>query len=140
MTDQADHEQHLCPNCQQALPLTHVDVVDVRAAVDADKLTENDVFKRTYIGHGRMSSVFVFQGHPGPFRSHVHVTHDEIGYVLKGSGSVTVGGVTRPVKPGDVWIIPANTPHGGEFGDAPEVLFISSPIDDPENQDRVWLD
>jgi hypothetical protein len=22
----------------------------------------------------------------------------------------------------------------------PQVLFISSPIDDPDNQDRVWLD
>ena len=136
----SEQEQHTCPTCQQVLPLTHVDVVDVAAALEQDQLTADDVFKRTYLGHGRESSVFVFQGHPGPFRRHVHVTHDEIGYVLKGSGSVTVGGVTRPVKPGDVWIIPANTPHGGEFGDAPEVLFISSPIDDPENQDRVWLD
>lgn len=41
---------------------------------------------------------------------------------------------------GDVWVIPANTPHGGQFEDAPQVLFISSPIDDPDNQDRVWLD
>jgi quercetin dioxygenase-like cupin family protein len=142
MTDLAEHthETHLCPNCQQALPHTRIDVVDVAAAVEADKLTDDDVFKRTYIGHGKMSSVFVFQGNPGPFRRHVHTTHDEIGYVLAGSGSVTVGGVTRPVKPGDVWIIPANTPHSGEFGDAPQVLFISSPIDDPDNQDRVWLD
>jgi quercetin dioxygenase-like cupin family protein len=139
MTSQPEH-QHLCPTCQQVLPLTKVDVVDVEAAVAADALTADDVFKRTYIGHGSQSSVFVFQGHPGPFRGHVHTTHDEIGYVLAGSGSVTVGGTTRPVKPGDVWIIPANTPHSGEFGDAPRVLFISSPIDDPHNQDRVWLD
>ena len=40
----------------------------------------------------------------------------------------------------DVWVIPANTPHGGQFEDEPQVLFISSPIDDPDNQDRVWLD
>ena len=84
--------------------------------------------------------MFVFQGHAGPFRTHVHTTHDEIGYVLEGTGSVTVGGVTRPVKTGDVWVIPANTPHGGQFEDAPQVLFISSPIDDPDNQDRVWLE
>lgn len=133
-------EAHICPTCQQSLPWTTVDVVDVRAAVDADKLAEADPFKRTYIGHGRSSSVFVFQGHPGPFRKHVHVTHDEIGYVLAGSGSVTVGDVTRPVKPGDVWVIPASTPHSGEFGGPCEVLFISSPIDDPQNPDRVWLD
>ena len=120
--------------------LTKVDVVDVAAAVDADKLTDDDVFKRTYLGHGSQSSVFVFQGHPGPFRTHVHETHDEIGYVLQGSGSVTVGGVTRPVKPGDVWVIPAGTPHGGQFGDPPQVLFISSPIDDPgqSSQTRSW--
>lgn len=135
----AEH-RHLCPTCQQALPLTKVDFVDVARAVEADRLTEADVFRRTYIGHGTQSSVFVFQGHAGPFRSHVHVTHDEIGYVLEGSGSVTVGGVTRPVKQGDVWVIPANTPHGGQFDTPPQVLFISSPIDDPDNQDRVWID
>lgn len=134
------HEAHTCPTCQQSLPMTKVDVIDVEAAVAADALTEADPFKRTYLGHGRTSSVFVFQGHPGPFRRHVHRTHDEIGYVLAGSGSVTVGGVTRPVKPGDIWVIPANTPHGAAFEDAPQVLFISSPIDDPENQDREWVD
>ena len=134
------HDAFNCPTCQQRLPHTRIDVVDVAAAVEADLLTEADVFKRTYIGHGTQSSVFVFQGHPGPFRRHVHETHDEIGYVLRGSGQVTVGGVTRPVKPGDVWIIPAGTPHGGAFEDAPQVLFISSPLDDPDHQDRVWLD
>ena len=67
--------------------LTKIDVIDVAAAVEADKLTDAEVFKRTYLGHGSQSSVFVFQGHAGPFRSHVHETHDEIGYVLEGTGS-----------------------------------------------------
>ena len=105
---------YLCPTCQQHIPHARIDVVDVAAAVAADKLTEADVFRRTYLGHGTQSSVFVFQGHPGPFRTHVHTTHDEIGYVLEGTGEVRVGGVTRPVKKGDVWVIPANTPHGGQ--------------------------
>lgn len=131
---------YVCPCCQQSEPMTKVDVIGVRQAIEGDKLTKQDVFKRTYLGHGRQSSVFVFQGHPGPFRKHIHVTHDEIGYVLAGSGSVSVGAETRPVHPGDVWVIPANTPHSGEFGDTCEVLFISSPIDDPLNPDRVWLD
>lgn len=35
----------------------------------------------------------------------------------------------------------ANIPHAGEFQSDPvEVLFISSPMDDPDNPDRVWLD
>lgn len=133
-------DEHRCPNCQQASPMTKIDVIDVEAAWKADALTDADAFKRTYLGHGSMSSAFVFQGHPGPFKRHVHETHDEIGYVLAGSGSVTVGGTTRPVKPGDVWIIPAGIQHEGAFGDPCRVLFISSPIDDPDNPDRVWLD
>jgi quercetin dioxygenase-like cupin family protein len=120
--------------------MTKVDVVNVRESVEKDKLSSDDPFKRTYLGHGRQSSVFVFQGHPGPFRKHIHVTHDEIGYVLSGNGSVSVGDVTQPVRPGDVWVIPSNTAHSGEFGNGCEVLFISSPIDDPANPDRVWLD
>ena len=64
--------------------LTKVDVIDVEAAVEADKLTEADVFKRTYLGHGTQSSVFVFQGHPGPFRTHVHRTHDEMAMCWQG--------------------------------------------------------
>jgi quercetin dioxygenase-like cupin family protein len=130
-----------CPCCQQPIKKAKVDVQSVQKAVEADKLTAKDTFKRTYIGHGLQSSVFVFQGHKGPFRKHVHVTHDEIGYVLKGSGKVMVGNLVREVRPGDVWVIPANTPHAGEFeGEPVEVLFISSPMDDPDNPDRVWLD
>lgn len=130
-----------CSCCQQPVKRTRVDIQSVRKTVESDKLTEKDAFKRSYIGHGLQSSVFVFQGHKGPFRKHVHVTHDEIGYVLTGSGKVTVGDLVREVKEGDVWVIPANTPHAADFESDPvEVLFISSPMDDPDNPDRVWLD
>jgi unsaturated pyranuronate lyase len=131
---------YVCPCCQQSQPMTKVDVINVAEAISKDKLMKDDPFRRSYLGHGRQSSVFVFQGHEGPFRKHIHVTHDEIGYVLKGSGSVTVGDETRPVRPGDVWVIPSNTPHSAEFGDPCDVLFISSPIDDPDNPDRIWVD
>jgi quercetin dioxygenase-like cupin family protein len=130
-----------CPCCQQESNRAKIDVQNVAQAVRKDKLTDKDSFKRTYIGHGLQSSVFVFQGHKGPFKKHVHVTHDEVGYVLKGSGKVMVGDLVREVQEGDIWVIPANTPHGGEFESEPtQVLFVSSPIDDPSNPDRVWLD
>src|SRR5687767_1067527 len=132
---------YLCPCCQQQLPWTGAAVVNTEEAVNTDALTADDAFKRTYVGHGKQSSVFIFLGHKGPFRKHIHVTHDEIGYVLAGSGSVTIGDETHPVHPGDVWVIPSNTPHSAEFGDEPvRVLFVSAPIDDPDNQDRIWLD
>jgi len=76
-----------------------------------------------------------------PVQRKIDLTHYENrNHFLEGTGSMTVDGVTHPVKKGDVWVIPANTPHGGQFEDAPQVLFISSPIDDPDDQDRVWID
>lgn len=133
--------EYVCPTCQQPQMRTRVDVRSVKEAVGADPLGAADPFKRTYLGHGRTSSVFVFQGHAGPFRKHVHLNHDEIGYVLAGSGKVVIGEVVRQVRAGDVWVIPANTPHAGEFADEPVlVLFVSSPQEDPDHPDRVWLD
>ena len=121
-------------------PKPEINVINVENAIERDKLTPGDPFKRTYLGHARHSSVFVFQGHKGPFRTHVHVTHDEIGYVLSGSGKVRVGDLVREVRPGDVWIIPANVPHSGEFSEQTNVLFVSSPEDVPEYPDRIWLE
>ena len=121
-------------------PEPQVRFVRIADAVAADALTAADAFKRTYLGHGRLSSAFVFQGHPGPFKTHLHVTHDEIGIVLKGSGKVWVGDATHEVRAGDLWIIPANIPHGGEFGEPTQVLFVSAPMDHPVHQDRIWLD
>ena len=51
------------------VPWTTAPGLHDRVQLRTDKLTEADVFKRTYLGHGRQSSVFVFQGHPGPFRA-----------------------------------------------------------------------
>jgi quercetin dioxygenase-like cupin family protein len=121
-------------------PAPQIRFVNIKKMVENDKLTDKDVFKRTYLGHARMSSAFVFQGHKGPFKSHIHVTHDEIGIVLSGSGKVTVGGVTHDVNVGDLWIIPANIPHSGEFLEPTNVLFISSPQDHPVHQDRIWME
>lgn len=121
------------------IPDPAVTVTDAMAAVEADRLRPTETFRRTYLGHGLHSSAFVFQGRPGPFAAHVHTSHDEIGYVLEGTGTVRIGAVERAVRPGDVWVIPAGTPHGGDFKDAPIVLFASSPPDDPDDPDRVWL-
>lgn len=121
-------------------PKPEILVVNVEEAIRKDRLTEKDPFKRTYLGHARQSSVFVFQGHKGPFKRHIHVSHDEIGYVLSGAGIVRVGTLVREVRAGDIWVIPANVPHSGEFTEPTNVLFISSPEDVPEYPDRIWLE
>ena len=79
----------------------------------------------------------------GRARPHLHEHHESSVYVVSGRAGMWYGEGLREhmwMSAGDFLYIPANTPHGGAFEDAPQVLFISSPIDDPDNQDRVWID
>src|SRR6266513_1461874 len=92
-------------------PKPQIRIVNIKKMTELDKLTDKDVFKRTYLGHARMSSAFVFQRHKGPFKKHIHGSDDESGIVLSGSGEVTVGGVTYNVTVGDLCVIAANIPH-----------------------------
>jgi mannose-6-phosphate isomerase-like protein (cupin superfamily) len=42
---------------------------------------------------------------------HVHTGYDEVYYVLAGTGTITVGQETHPLRPGSVAVIPAGVPH-----------------------------
>jgi quercetin dioxygenase-like cupin family protein len=37
--------------------------------------------------------------------------HEQTGILLDGSLRFTVGGETKDLKPGDMWVIPGDTPH-----------------------------
>jgi len=58
---------------------------------------------------------------------HAH-PNEQIGTILKGSLSLTIGTEERIVKKGDCWCIPADVPHKGQCLDGPaEVLEVFSP-------------
>jgi len=46
-----------------------------------------------------------------------HKEKEQTFFILSGSGSVTVGEETKPVKPGDLVFVPRNTPHTTEAGE-----------------------
>jgi len=62
-------------------------------------------------------------------RPHYQKVSDEIYFVLRGQGRVTVGAATRELKEGDVVAIPKGTVHGFEnTGQEPcLVVFASGP-------------
>jgi quercetin dioxygenase-like cupin family protein len=37
--------------------------------------------------------------------------HEQTGILLRGAVRFTVGGETRDLQPGDMWVIPGDTPH-----------------------------
>ncbi len=74
-----------------------------------------------------MSLNFVtFPPHSG-FPSHVH-PEEQISIIREGEMDITVGSVTKRVKPGDVVVYPPDVPHEGTTYDQPcRVIDIFSP-------------
>ena len=55
--------------------------------------------------------------------------HEQAGAVISGEFELTIGGKTRWLKPGDIYIVPGGVEHGGRTGDAPaRILDIFSPV------------
>jgi quercetin dioxygenase-like cupin family protein len=60
--------------------------------------------------------------------NHSH-PHEQGGIMIEGEMEWTIGGETRVLKPGDIYIIPGDIEHSAKVGDKPvKVLDIFSPI------------
>src|ERR1700682_5045897 len=53
----------------------------------------------------------------GNVGTHMHPNHNEIQYILEGTGPIWLGDKEVKVKPGDLVIIPHGTQHGGRKPD-----------------------
>jgi unsaturated pyranuronate lyase len=82
---------------------------------------------RTTAGRGIMLSVVRLE--PGSaVADHAH-PHEQMGILLEGRLEFTVGGVTRVLRPGDLWRIPGGVVHGVRALDGPAVaLDVFHPI------------
>ncbi len=60
-------------------------------------------------GAGGVANVHVVNVTQGS--THVHTGYDEAYFVLSGSGTITLGQETHPLRPGTVAVIPAGVPH-----------------------------
>jgi quercetin dioxygenase-like cupin family protein len=61
-------------------------------------------------------------------RPHSH-PHEQMGVLLAGELTFTIGGETRTLQPGDMWRIPGNVVHSAVAGDEPvKALDVFHPI------------
>ncbi|HYF50478.1 MAG TPA: cupin domain-containing protein [Planctomycetota bacterium] len=85
-------------------------------------------------GEGGVANVHVVSVTKGS--PHVHAAYDEVYYVLKGRGQITMNGETHLLRPGAAVMIPAGVPHGleADAGEVLEFVIFGTPamsIDDP---------
>ncbi len=78
--------------------------------------------------HSASMTVAYFRGKAGhPFPEHSH-PHEQISNIMEGELEITIGGVTRICKAGDVAIIPPNTVHVGKAITDVFVIDVFSPV------------
>ena len=81
-------------------------------------------------GAGGVANVHVVKITKGT--PHLHTGYDEVYYVLSGTGTITLGQETHPLRPGSVAVIPAGVPHSleAEPGQATGVRDLRDTADD----------
>lgn len=57
-----------------------------------------------------------------------HHIHEQIMHVVEGQFEFTLAGVTKIYEPGDVVVIPSNTPHGGKALTPCKLMDVFSPV------------
>ncbi len=86
-----------------------------------------DITGRTFWGEKMLISLVDFPANSViPMHSH---PHEQVGMMIKGEATFTIGGETRLLKEGDIWVIPGDVEHMVVAGDQPAVaLDVFSPV------------
>lgn len=71
-------------------------------------------------------------------KSHKHVNHSEVLYVIEGEGEMTIGKAINPIKAGDYFRIPKNTYHALKVTSKIPMKVISVQAPEFYGKDRVF--
>ena len=70
----------------------------------------------------------------------IFTTHDELLYVLEGTGRMRIGESYYDFKPGIILYVPQDTIHGGVINGELRTVSVYTPKFDIRNPDRVFVD
>jgi len=91
------------------------------------KELRDGIVARTFWGEEMLMAVVDLAAH-SMLPTHSH-PHEQVGMVLEGEVEFTIGGETRLLKAGDVYIAPSNVEHEVRVGSQPaKVLDVFHPV------------
>lgn len=82
-----------------------------------------------------VSTFVIFIKEKVPMHKHAH--HSENVYILEGEGTMTVGEITKDIKPGDIIFIPENTFHEVTVTSTLPLKVISIQAPEFDGTDRI---
>ena len=84
------------------------------------------IWMQSFVGGALMANwVTIEPGAAVP--SHAH-PHEQLGVMMQGEMTLTIGDETRTIGPGDVYAVPPHLPHGATSTDGCLVLDIFTPV------------
>ncbi len=115
-------------------------VWNLRELRAADQPVSRGPVVRIPLHQGRGSTVNLVRVlAPNGVPTEMHRDHDEIMHVLEGEGEFRIADRVVHVRPGDVIVAPAGTPHGAKRGGL-VLLSVFAPGQDMANFDRVVVE
>jgi len=85
------------------------------------------IVTRTFWGENLLVSMVELEA-DRPLPEHHH-PHEQAGIVVEGSLTMTIGGETKTLNAGDVFVAPGNVPHSAVTGpDGARVIDVFSPV------------
>jgi quercetin dioxygenase-like cupin family protein len=116
--------------------LTQVDEI-----LKANPIKPADKFQMVSVVQDDTTSIFVARFVEGAeVKPHLHKTHNEIVYVLKGTGSMYVNGEWIDVKPGTFHFNPMNKAHATKNTGKEELVILSIFTPAMKAPDRYFVD
>ena len=119
-----------CTLCESQIPNPKSEM-DRSFFVGRSDASHHEIFPGVHIyttaGEQVMLSLVEFQPH-AVVQPHSH-PHEQMGMLLEGELTFTIGGKTQTLKPGEMWRIPGGIVHSAVAGDKPvKALDVFHPI------------
>ena len=114
-------------------------VLSLSALLAKHPPASGESFKIIPAVQGQDASVTVVRA-LGELAPHFHESREEVVYVVRGGGTMLLGGEKRPVKAGDIVHIPRRVVHGFTNGAKRETVVVSVMAPPFDGKDRIFLD
>ena len=115
------------------------EVLSVASVLARNPPVSDEAFKIIPVIQGQDASAILVRAQK-ELKPHYHASREEIVYVIRGGGTMTLGGEKRPVKAGDVIYIPRGQAHGFVNGAKRETVVFSVMAPPFDGKDRIYLE
>lgn len=94
-----------------------------------------DPAKKNYCMRGMLYVAYAMLQEGKAYESHAHGDHEEVYYIISGTGSITVNGKTRKIRDGDAVFIPAGDTHSIANDGEGFLVFLAFSAQVPEEKE-----